>query len=151
MSSFLKANSLVDSIKEKFPNDKIESISVVFNTNHIMKSDYGRYIKPICVFIKNEGEDSRTRIDQDENEVFFNIPQSLENEVFFNIPQSLDYIVDMIKEKYAAIEIDPREARIYKDDKIFYTKALAVIRNPKLISELEDIEKDSISIKEFTF
>ena len=139
MSSFLKTNTLVDSIKEKFPNDKIESISVVFNTNHIMKSDYGRYIKPICVFIKNEGEDSRTRIDQDENEVFF------------NIPQSLDYIVDMIKEKYAAIEIDPREARIYKDDKIFYTKALAVIRNPKLISELEDIEKDSISIKEFTF
>ena len=139
MSSFLKANSLVDSIKEKFPNDKVESISVVFNTNHIMKSDYGRYVKPICVFIKNEGEDSRTRIDQDENEVFF------------NIPQSLDYIVDMIKEKYAAIEIDPREARIYKDDKIFYTKALAVIRNPKLISELEDIEKDSISIKEFTF
>ena len=139
MSSFLKTNTLVDSIKEKFPNDKIESISVVFNTNHIMKSDYGRYIKPVCVFIKNEGEDSRTRIDQDENEVFF------------NIPQSLDYIVDMIKEKYAAIEIDPREARIYKDDKIFYTKALAVIRNPKLISELEDIEKDSISIKEFTF
>ena len=139
MSSFLKANSLVDSIKEKFPNDKVESISVVFNTNHIMKSDYGRYVKPICVFIKNEGEDSRTRIDQDENEVFF------------NIPQSLDYIVDMIKEKYAAIEIDPREARIYKDDKIFYTKALAVIRNPKLISELEEIEKDSISVKEFIF
>ena len=139
MSSFLKANSLVDSIKEKFPNDKIESISVVFNTNHIMKSDYGRYIKPICLFIKNEGEDSRTRIDQDENEVFF------------NIPQSLDYIVDMVKEKYAAIEIDPREARIYKDDKVFYTKALAVIRNPKLIAELEEIEKDSISVKEFTF
>ena len=97
MSSFLKTNTLVDSIKEKFPNDKIESISVVFNTNHIMKSDYGRYIKPICLFIKNEGEDSRTRIDQDENEVFF------------NIPQSLDYIVDMVKEKYAAIEIDPQE------------------------------------------
>ena len=139
MSSFLKTNTLVDSIKEKFPNNKIESISVVFNTNHIMKSDYGRYIKPICLFIKNEGEDSRTRIDQDENEVFF------------NIPQSLDYIVDMIKEKYAAIEIDPREARIYKDDKVFYTKALAVIRNPKLIAELEEIEKDSISVKEFTF
>ena len=139
MLNFLKANSLVDSIKEKFPNNKIESISVVFNTNHIMKSDYGRYVKPICLFIKNEGEDSRTRIDQDENEVFF------------NIPQSLDYIVDMIKEKYAAIEIDPREARIYKDDKVFYTKALAVIRNPKLIAELEEIEKDSISVKEFTF
>ena len=139
MSSFLKTNTLVDSIKEKFPNNKIESISVVFNTNHIMKSDYGRYVKPICLFIKNEGEDSRTRIDQDENEVFF------------NIPQSLDYIVDMIKEKYAAIEIDPREARIYKDDKVFYTKALAVIRNPKLIAELEEIEKDSISVKEFTF
>ena len=139
MSSFLKTNTLVDSIKEKFPNDKIESISVVFNTNHIMKSDYGRYIKPVCVFIKNEGEDSRTRIDQDENEVFF------------NIPQSLDYIVDMVKEKYAAIEIDPREARIFKDDKVFYTKALAVIRNPKLIAELEEIEKDSISVKEFIF
>ena len=139
MSSFLKTNTLVDSIKEKFPNNKIESISVVFNTNHIMKSDYGRYVKPICLFIKNEGEDSRTRIDQDENEVFF------------NIPQSLDYIVDMVKEKYAAIEIDPREARIYKDDKVFYTKALAVIRNPKLISELEEIEKDSISVKEFIF
>ena len=139
MSSFLKTNTLVDSIKEKFPNNKIESISVVFNTNHIMKSDYGRYVKPICVFIKNEGEDSRTRIDQDENEVFF------------NIPQSLDYIVDMVKEKYAAIEIDPREARIYKDDKVFYTKALAVIRNPKLIAELEEIEKDSISVKEFIF
>ena len=102
-----------------------------------MKSEYGRYVKPICIFVKFEDEDSKTRVEMDE--------------CFFNIPQSLDYIVDVIKERYAAIEIDPRDPKNYKEDKIFYNKALSVIRNPRLVSELEEIEKESISLKEFTF
>ena len=46
---------------------------------------------------------------------------------------------------------NPNDPRLYKENVIYYNKALAVIRNPKLIDELKEVENKSIQIIEYAF
>ena len=138
MTTFIKTNKLVSDLTLKYYNKSIKEISVIFNTQHLHQSEYGRYVKPICVIIEFEGDNVKERIENPD--------------YYFNIPNTLNYIVDAIKAShYAAVLIDPNDPKTYKENSIYYNKALAVIRNPKLIKELEAMEQKQIVILEYTF
>ena len=137
MLSFVKINHLVEDVKALYPNEEIKQIAVVFNTKHLRNSQYGRYVKPICLFVDIEGRKEKERVDNPE--------------YYFNIPGSLDYIIDSVKEKYGAIQIDPMDPKVFKEDNLYYNRALAVIRNPKLIQEISEVEASGYSVSEFCF
>lgn len=138
MTTFIKTNKLVSDLTLKYLGKTIKEISVIFNTHNLHQSEYGRYVKPICIVVEFEGDNVKERIENPD--------------YYFNIPSTLNYIVDAIKAShYAAILIDPTDPKTYKEDAIYYNKALAVIRNPKLIKELEEMEQKQIVILEYSF
>ena len=137
MTSFIKTNKLVEDIKVQYKEHQIKEISVIFNTQRVHSSEFGRYVRPVCLIVEFEDDTKKERLENPD--------------YFFNIPQSLNYIIDMIKEQYAAILINPNDPRLYKENVIYYNKALAVIRNPKLIDELKEVENKSIQIIEYAF
>ena len=136
MTSFIKTNKLVEELTSKYQDKSIKEISIVFNTHRIHTSEFGKYIKPICIIIEFDSEEK----DKIENPDYF-----------FNLPQSLDYIIDLVREQYAAILINPNEPQTYKENSIYYNRALAVIRNPKTVNELKEIENKTISFIEYSF
>jgi hypothetical protein len=67
---------------------------------------------------------------------------------FINIPRGLEDIIDINGTKYCAIIVNCREKREFNGIP-YYSKGLAVIRNPVIEKEIEEKEKSLFQVSEF--
>lgn len=141
ISQFVKSSRLVEEMIERYEDNIISEVSVIFNIKHIRSSLFGKFVKPLLTVIKGDG-----------------LKERIENpDYFFNIPESLTAIIEDMKDtyKYLVITIDCSNKKVYKDKEdneyVYYDKSISVIRNPKLIEDIEEIQKKSIIINEYTF
>ena len=137
---YFKTNQLVEFVKGKFPDITLTEIAVAFRYASVKTHNYGKCVKPICVFIKGS-KDEKAKI----QDISFT----------FNIPNEIIDMIDIIKPEFGVIVIDPTKVKTYTDpegvDHEFYDKTFAIVRNPAMIEQLKKMEKDSIKFSEYFF